>query len=255
MKITILGSGTSTGIPVVGCNCEVCRSDSPKDKRLRSSIVIETQGKRILIDTGPDLRQQLLQNDINSVDAVLYTHAHYDHTAGLDDIRSLTLLSGKPMPLFGDSRTLKSLSAMFAHIFYMPEQIGGGITKVSTHEIMPGKEFDVAGIKFVSLPVKHGNLDILGFRTGGFAYITDASFIPETTFPLLKGVEILVLNALRARPHPTHFNFSEAIEVGRRIGAKQVFFTHISHSAKHADLWADLPPGFEPAFDGMIIDL
>jgi phosphoribosyl 1,2-cyclic phosphate phosphodiesterase len=255
IKVTVLGTGTSIGVPVIGCNCAVCKSNDPRDKRLRSSILIESECTKVLVDTGPDLRTQFLQNDISSIDAVFYTHAHYDHIAGLDDLRPVYFQSGKAIPIFGSKKTLNQLAASFSHIFGIPEQIGGGIIQIDSFEFFDNIPVTVGNLDIIPVPVKHGNLDIHGFRIGNFAYLTDASQIPESSMKILEGVEVMIVNALRYNKHTTHFNFEEAVEIGKRIGAKKTFFTHLAHAQTHQNLVNELPEGFSPAYDGMIIEL
>jgi phosphoribosyl 1,2-cyclic phosphate phosphodiesterase len=252
MKIKFLGTGTSTGIPVIGCDCEVCSSLNPKDKRLRTSVYVEVGRTRILIDSGPDVREQFLTHKISDVDGILYTHSHYDHAAGLDDLRPISLFNGKSLPLYAKKDVFNDLARMFVHIFNEPAQVGGGITRVHKNEIN-AETFKINDLEIQPIPVKHGVLDILGYRIKDFAYITDASAIPDTSMELLKGVKILVLNALRYREHSTHFNVSQAIEKAEIINAKQTYFTHIAHALKHDEVNSELPDGLELAYDGMEI--
>ena len=253
MKITVLGSGTSTGIPVIGCSCDVCLSDDPHDKRLRSSILIEIDGVNLLIDSGPDLRQQVLQNKIKYIDYVLFTHPHYDHVAGLDELRPFTLIKQKPIDIYANSYTLTELKKMFYYIFNTPEQIGGGITDVKLH-VIENKPFSIQDIEITPIPVKHGKLDIFGYRIKDFAYITDASYISPESMKLLAGTKYLIINALRYREHPTHFNVSEAIEIVKEIAPNKAYFTHIAHALKHKETNMELPEGIALAYDGMIVD-
>ena len=252
MKIKFLGTGTSTGIPVIGCDCEVCTSSNPKNRRLRASAFIEVNGTKILIDTGPDIRRQLLDSQIKDIDAVLYTHSHYDHVSGLDDLRPISMFNSKALPLYAKNDVFDHLSRVFVHIFDKPTQIGGGITSIEKHEIFD-KTFDINGVKIIPIPVKHGILDIIGYRIDDFAYITDASEIPEKSLELLKGLKYLVLNALRYREHSTHFNISQAVEMAEIIKPEQTYFTHIAHAIKHDETNLELPEGIALAYDGMEI--
>ncbi len=252
MKIKFLGTGTSTGIPVIGCNCDVCNSTDPKDRRLRTSAFVEIDGIKILIDSGPDIRYQLLKYNIKDIDAVLYTHSHYDHVSGLDDLRPISLFNKKALPLYAKKDVFDDLARMFVHIFDKPTQLGGGITSIEKHEIT-SEPFEINGINIQPIPVKHGILNIMGYRINDFAYITDASEIPDSSQKLLKEVKFLVLNALRYRKHTTHFNVSQAIEMAEIIGADKTFFTHIAHALKHEEVNAELPENTELAYDGMEI--
>ena len=239
------------GIPVVGCNCAVCHSDDPRDKRTRSSVIVEVQGVRILIDTSIDFRIQALREGITHLDAVLVTHHHVDHILGLDDLRSLTLLKNYTIPLYAEAETLRHIKRVFAYIFSTEKPISD-IPKIQVHEISE-HPFQVQGITIIPIRLYHGPLPILGYRIGKFAYCTDVSHIPETSFQKLKGVEVLILGALRYHPHPTHFNFAQAIAAAQRIGAQHTFLTHIAHQVGHQEGSARLPQNIAIAYDGMRI--
>lgn len=249
MKITFLGTGTSQGVPVIGCTCEVCRSIDFRDKRLRTSILIETGGHTFIIDTGPDFRQQMLREQVRRLDAVIFTHAHRDHTAGLDDVRAFNFLQNMDMPVYGRRAVLDQLKVEYAYAFgkeYYP-----GIPRLSLHEIKD-EAFSVNGISFLPLPVMHLKLPVLGFRIGNFSYITDANYIPPETMQRLEGTEVLVLNALQREQHISHFNLTEALEMVSRIGPEKTYLTHVSHKlGLHADVEKELPDNVSLAFDGL----
>lgn len=253
LTITFLGTGTSQGVPVIGCNCEVCASVDFRDKRLRSSIHIQNDNISLIIDTGPDFRQQVLRENIQHLDAVLFTHAHRDHTAGLDDVRAFNFKQNIHMPVYGSEATLNQLQQDFAYIFG-PDNYPG-LPRIKLHEV-GGKPFAVHNTEFIPLQVFHYKLPVLGFRTGSFAYITDANHIPDETLERLKGTQVLVLNALQREPHISHFNLDEAVAMAQRIGARKTYFTHISHKlGLHRDVEKELPAGIELAWDGLRIQL
>ena len=253
-RVTFLGTGTSHGVPMIGCRCAVCRSGDPHDRRSRPSIHVAVQdGPAILVDTATDLRAQALANDITRVDAVLFTHAHADHVMGLDEVRRFNVLSGRRIPMYADARTGAELRRIFAYAFDPPAFQGGGIPEVSLHPI--DGPFTVQGLDIVPVPVMHGPTPVLGFRIGRFAYLTDCNAVPEASFALLDGLDVLVLDALRHKPHPTHFSLSEAVAVATRVGARQTFFTHICHDLPHAVTNAALPAGMALAFDGQRLDI
>jgi phosphoribosyl 1,2-cyclic phosphate phosphodiesterase len=245
-----LGTGTSHGVPMIGCDCAVCRSTDPRDNRLRPSIYVECDnGQRILVDTTPDFRQQALRHDIRRVDAVLFTHAHADHVLGLDELRRFNHMTHQPVPLYGEARTLSQIKQTFAYAFDTNARAGGGVPDLTTHEITHAP-FVIGETRIVPIPVRHGTWTILGFRFGNFAYLTDCNAIPDASLPLLEGLDVLVLDALRHRPHPTHFTVAQAVEVAKTIGAKQTLLTHICHDLGHAETSAKLPPGVALAYDG-----
>jgi len=253
-RVTFLGTGTSHGVPMIGCSCAVCRSTDPRDRRLRPSIYLAVDGgPALLVDTATDLRQQALTYGLTRVDAVLYTHSHADHVMGLDELRRFNVLMQAPMPMYADARTAAELRRVFAYAFTPPAQAGGGVPQLDLREI--AGPFTVAGVAVVPVPLLHGRLPILGFRFGRFAYLTDCSAIPEPSFELLQGLDVLVIDALRHRPHPTHFTLAEATAAATRIGAAQTLFTHICHDLPHADTCAGLPPGMALAHDGQVVDV
>ncbi len=251
VRVRILGSGTSHGVPMIGCECEVCTSEDPRDKRTRACIHVEMAGQSILVDTPPELRLQSIAFDIRRVDVVLFTHHHADHVTGLDDLRRFNYLSGKSLNCHADAATLETLRRMFEYAFVeMPDYVS---SKPELKLVEIGGPIRLGEATVTPIPLMHGDLPVLGFRFGPFAYCTDCSFISESSFALLEGVEVLVLDGLRRRPHATHFNLEQAIEAARRIGARQTYFTHIAHELPHAATNEDLPDGMELAYDGLEI--
>lgn len=256
MKVTVLGSGTSQGIPIIGCTCEACTSPNPKDKRLRVSVFIETDIKigekplRILIDTSPDFRQQMLTNNVDDIDAILYTHHHVDHIMGLDDIRQINQLHNKPVDIYGNKATLDRIKQSFSYIFDTNTYKGGGVPNVNMHEITLEK-FAVWGLQVYPIEYNHGPAMIYGYRINNFAYMTDCSSIPENEFKKLENLEVLILDALRYKKHPKHFSIDEAVEAAKKIGAKHTYFTHMTHDVVHDEVNAKLPKGIELAYDGL----
>jgi phosphoribosyl 1,2-cyclic phosphate phosphodiesterase len=256
LKITLLGTGTSHGVPMIGCDCAVCRSADPRDTRSRTSILIEPQGSRavrsILVDTSTDLRAQALANGIRRVDAILFTHSHADHVMGLDEVRRFNELRRGPIACFADAETLGDLRRTFSYVFDPPHGPGGGIPQLTLFEI--SGPFSLGDAEIQPVPILHGRRPILGFRVGSFAYLTDCSAIPDRSWPLLEGVGTLVLDALRDRPHPTHFSVGEALDVVSRLKPARTYFTHMCHDLGHAATCARLPPNVELAYDGLVID-
>jgi phosphoribosyl 1,2-cyclic phosphate phosphodiesterase len=253
MKVIFLGTGTSFGVPSVGCSCRVCRSDNLKNKRLRSSVYVVHNDVRFLVDCSNDLRQQALLYEIVRVDGVFFTHNHADHFAGIDELRIFNLLNeNKPIDLFADRIVVEDVRRRYDYFFH-PIQIGGGVPNIDVH-LIEG-EFDWRGIHIVPLPVRHGNLDILGFRFNDFVYVTDASFIPEETMAKMHNAQLLVLNALRRRPHSTHFSVAEALNIAQRLQPKQTYFTHMCHDLDHDEVNASLPPDCQLAYDGLTVEI
>jgi phosphoribosyl 1,2-cyclic phosphate phosphodiesterase len=250
VKITFLGTGTSHGVPMIACDCGVCRSTDPRDSRLRPSIHLQMEdGTSILVDAGPDLRQQALRHRIGRVDAILFTHGHADHILGLDETRRFTGVKGRPMPCYGDARTLLDVERMFAYVFDPATPRGGGLPQLEL--TLVSGTVAINGHEIQPVPLLHGSRPILGFRVGGFAYLTDCSRIPEESWGLLHNLDVVVLDALRDKPHPTHFTLSEAVEAARRIAAGQTFFTHMAHDLGHAETNARLPQRMALAHDGL----
>lgn len=253
MKVTFLGTGTSQGVPVIGCECQVCKSLDFRDKRFRSSIHVEAQGVSLVVDTGPDFRMQMLRSGIKKLDAIVYTHEHKDHTAGLDDIRPYNFSQQMDMPIFGRRQVLDQIQREFSYIFSAKKY--PGVPQVESVEI-DENPFQINGLPITPIPVLHYKLPVLGFRFGDFSYITDANFIPDESLKLLEGTEILVLNALQKESHISHFTLDEAIEMAQKIGAKQTYFTHISHRlGLHAAVERDLPEGIALGYDGLELSL
>jgi len=250
-RVTMLGSGTSTGVPVIGCDCAVCRSSNPKNKRWRVGLKLEIGDKIALVDTPTDLRAQGLRFGLPRVDAVLFTHAHADHVFGLDDVRIFNFRQRTAIPCYGSEATLARIRQMFAYVFEAGQE-GGGKPQL---ELIPVEApFELLGLTVVPVPVWHGSLAVYGYRIGSFAYVTDTNRIPDDSFRLLAGVETLILDALRYRPHPTHFSFEEALAAAARIGARRTIFTHITHEVDHDSLAMQLPPGVELGYDGLAFD-
>jgi len=239
---------------MIGCDCSVCRSTDPRDTRTRPSVYLELDdGLRVLVDTTPDLRTQALRHDIRRVDAILFTHAHADHVMGLDEVRRFNVLTRQAMPVYGDARTLTALRRTFAYVFDSKAPKGGGVPHLQLWTI--GGPFMIGRQDIVPVPIRHGSWHILGFRFGSFAYLTDCNGIPEASRALLDGIDCLVLDALRHRPHPTHFTLAEAVRVAREIGARRTWFTHIAHELGHAETCAALPEGMALAHDGLSIEV
>jgi phosphoribosyl 1,2-cyclic phosphate phosphodiesterase len=251
-RVTMLGSGTSTGVPVIGCGCAVCRSDDPRNKRWRPGLKIEMERGVVLVDTPTDLRAQALRFGLPRLDAVIYTHQHADHIFGLDDIRIFNFRQRSAIPCYGSEATLAALRRTFAYVFETG-QVGGG--KPQLDLIAVREPFEVLGRTIVPVPVWHGSLEVFGYRIGNFAYVTDCSLIPETSFRMLEGVEILILDALRYRPHPTHFSLEEAMDAAARIGAARTILTHLSHDVDHGALAVPLAPGVELGYDGLVFEV
>jgi phosphoribosyl 1,2-cyclic phosphate phosphodiesterase len=239
---------------MIGCTCEVCRSPDPRDRRTRPSIYLAVEnGPSILVDTSTDLRMQALTQGVTRVDAILFTHSHADHIMGMDEVRRFNAVKGGPIPAYADERTAGDLRRTFSYVFDPPNEKGGGIPQVSLTTVTG--RFEVEGVVIEPVPILHGTRPILGFRVGSFAYLTDCNKLADQAWEILEGVETLILDALRHRPHPTHFNVAEALEVTARIKPRQTYFTHICHDLPHAATNAALPPGVELAFDGLAFDI
>ena len=255
MRLTLLGTGTSFGVPQIGCRCRTCTSSDPRDRRTRTAAVIETQGKRLLIDTPPELRLQLLAAGIDRVDAVLFTHAHADHVHGIDDLRAISVK--QVLPAYGSAATLAELAAKFPYIFdpRIVARPGTSKPELVPHAITPGQSVVVSGVAVLPLLLPHGGDAVFGYRVGPVAYVTDAKAVPDDVVALLRGLEVLVLNALLPLPHPLHLSIPEAITVARRVGARRTLLTHLTHELPHAELAAQLPDGIAPAYDGLVIEV
>lgn len=254
MTITFLGTGTSQGVPVIACGCEVCTSADKRDKRLRSSILIESADKTVIIDTGPDFRYQMLRANVQHLDAVVFTHEHKDHIAGMDDIRAFNFKQQAPMDVYADARVQAALVREFPYIFDELNRYPG-IPQVNIHPI-GANAFDIGSIHFIPIEVMHYKLPVLGFRINDFTYITDAKTVSETEKEKIKGSKILVINALQKQSHISHFTLDEAIAFAYEIGAEKTYLTHISHRlGKHQDVCAELPNGIELAYDGLQLSI
>jgi len=252
LRVTLLGTGTSTGVPRIACDCPVCTSDDPRNHRLRAGVLLETAGGTVLVDASPDLRQQALTHRIRRLDAVLFTHAHADHIYGLDDVRVFNFIQRTELPCYGSPQTLRAVRRYFAYVFEAG-QAGGGKPLLVLRPV--SKPFAVAGERVVPVPVWHGEMPVYGYRVRDFALVTDVSAIPESSLALLRGLDILVLGALRYTPHPTHFNFEQAVAMAARIGARRTVFTHVSHEVDHAAPKVALPAGVEIGYDGLVFEL
>jgi len=253
MRVTFLGTGTSTGVPIIGCGCKVCLSTDPRNQRLRQSIWIQHRGASILIDTSSDFRQQALRYKIRKIDAILYTHHHADHIFGLDDTRVFAYRQRAQIPVYGTEETLEGIRKTFWYVFAdIPE--GGGRPKIDPKAITG--PFDLLGLRVVPLQGDHGSMPVTGYRMDGFAYLTDCKRVPPETLQALSGLDVLVINALRYSPeHPTHMTVGEALAVTEAVRPRRTFLIHMGHELDYAELAKALPPGVEPAYDGMVLDI
>lgn len=253
MLITLLGTGTSSGVPLIGCCCDVCRSLDYRDKRLRVAIHIQTQGKSFVIDTGPDFRQQILREGISQLDAVIFTHQHKDHTAGLDDVRAFNFLQKKDMPVYGRAEVLEQLHREFEYVF--AENRYPGIPRLQLHEIT-NEPFEIMDVVFTPIDVLHHRLPVFGFRIGNFAYITDVNHISESEQAKLKNLDVLVLGALQREQHISHYTLEEAIKMADNLRPKVTYFTHLSHKmGRHSDVEKELPAHIKLGYDGLRLKL
>ena len=257
MRLTFLGTGTSFGVPQVGCGCAVCRSADPRDRRSRSAALIETDASTILIDTPPELRLQLLAANVTRLDAVLYTHEHADHTNGIDDLRIFSVRQRLALPLYGPPETLARLRTGFSYIFDDTVQAYEGTSKpnLELHPLEPGRLVRIAGAEVLPLAFDHGHIRVYGYRIGRLAYLTDVKAIPEAERRHLLGLDVLVLNALWWRPHPTHLSIAEAVQTAQALGARRTYLTHLTHETGHAELAGQLPAGIVPAHDGLTVEV
>lgn len=256
MKLTVLGCGTSTGVPVIGCRCAVCTSGTPRNSRLRCSVFISAGShSNVLIDASPDLRQQALRAEITRVDAVLFTHAHSDHILGTDDLRAFNFAAHSRIPCYGTAATLQRVAEMFSYIFNPdPSYEGGLLAQLDQKPISEKENFDAAGLAFQAFPLGHGKATVLGFRCGEFAYATDCNLIPAESRQLLRGVRYLILDGLRYEPHRTHFTIPQAIEAAQMIGAEKTYLTHTTHTIDYDEVSTKLPPGIFLAYDGLELE-
>lgn len=252
LRLIVLGSGTSHGIPMIGCDCAVCTSDDPRDRRTRASAVFSYDDYHVLIDTSPELRLQCVACGIRRVDAILFTHFHADHIVGLDDVRRFNWLQEEPITLYGDRPTLERVRQTFAYAFANDPDYPSAKPELQT-ALLDGP-LELGGRRITPIPLMHGRLPVYGFRVGNIAYCTDCSFIPDESYELLGDLDVLVLDAVRRRPHATHFNLEQSVEEARRIAARRTYFTHIAHELKHADTNAQLPATMKLAYDGLVCE-
>ena len=252
-RVTFLGTGTSHGVPMIGCTCRVCTSEDPRDRRWRPSIYVQFPDLSVLVDTSTDLRAQALRFAVTRVDAILFTHGHADHLMGLDEVRRYNSMQRGSISCYADARTVGEIRSTFGYIFESDLPPGGGLPELDLFTI--AGEFCLGRQEVVPVPVMHGTRPVLGYRFGSFAYLTDCSSIPDATWPLLEGVDLLVVDALRERPHPTHFTLNQALEVVARVRPSRAWFTHIAHDLPHAETCRRLPGGVELAYDGLTVDV
>ena len=258
MRLTFLGTGTSFGVPVIGCDCAACTSTDPRDRRTRHAALVEDGAGMLLVDTPPELRLQLVQAGVKRIEAVWYTHSHADHVHGVDDLRAFTARSGESIRVLASEVTARSLMQRFRYVFdeTMIPLPGMSRPEAAIELLQPFQPVEVAGMSLTPLPVPHGHEEVTAFRAGGLGYVTDAKSIPEATAEALRGVRVLVLNALWfGRPHPTHFSVEEAVEAARTIGAERTYLTHLSHRVTQAELDERLPAGIFAAYDGLVVDV
>lgn len=257
MKLTFLGTGTSFGVPQIGCSCAVCRSEDPRDKRTRVGAVVEDAGLRLLLDTPPELRLQLIAADVDRVDAVLYTHEHADHTHGIDDVRAISVRRDGALPMYGPPETLDALARRFPYIFDAGMRPLPGTSKPEgfAHPLEAGVTARIGHLDVTPVELPHGRVRVYGYRIGPLAYVTDAKELPDAAIAQLKGAKVLVLNALFRTSHPTHLSIGEAVDAARRVGAERTYFTHLTHEASHVELTASLPAGILPAHDGLTVEI
>lgn len=254
IELIFTGTGTSQGIPVIGCECKVCTSSDPRDKRLRTSLLIRSALTTLVIDAGPDFREQMLRHNVKRLDAVLLTHAHHDHVAGLDDVRAFNYLQKQAMPIYGSAQCLQLLQSCYAYAF--DENKYPGVPEFLPVAIEPFQRLQINEIHFCPFPVYHGKIPIFGYLLDDFAYITDASYVPPETIEFLKGIRILIVNALRHEPHHSHFHFQAALELAVKLNVQSVYLTHISHTAgTYNELSSSFPPNVHVAYDGLTLTI
>jgi phosphoribosyl 1,2-cyclic phosphate phosphodiesterase len=256
VKLTFLGTGTSFGVPQIGCSCAVCRSEDPRDRRTRVGALVEDAGLRLLLDTPPELRLQLIAAQVDRVDAVLFTHEHADHTHGIDDIRAISVRRDGALPMYGPQETLDALARRFPYIFDAAMKPLPGTSKPEgfAQALEAGVTVRIGHLDVTPVALPHGRIRVFGYRIGPLAYVTDAKVLPDDAVAALQGAEVLVLNALFRTSHPTHLSIGEAVDVARRIGARRTFFTHLTHETSHAALEAALPADIAPAYDGLSVE-
>jgi phosphoribosyl 1,2-cyclic phosphate phosphodiesterase len=257
VRLTLLGTGTSFGVPQIGCRCPACTSTDPHDRRNRTSALIDTLGVRLLIDTPPELRLQLVAAGVDHVDAVLFTHGHADHVHGIDDLRALSVRLGAMLPAYGSRATMAELAEKFPYIFDPSIVVPAGTSKpeLAAHVLEAGTTASIAGVPVLPLALPHGAHEVFGYRVGPVAYLTDVKAVPDSIVGTLAGLDVLVLSALLSRPHPLHLSIPEAVATAQRIGARRTYFTHLTHEFTHEALAAMLPAGIAPAYDGLVIDV
>ena len=256
MRLTFLGTGTSFGVPQIGCRCAVCRSPDPRDRRTRTSALVETAGgTHLLIDTPPELRLQLVTAAVERVDAVLFTHDHADHVHGVDDLRAVSVRRGAALPAYGPADTLERIAQRFPYIFDSQVRPLPGTSKpeVQARPMREGETVRIGDADVLPIAVPHGPVTVFAYRIGPLAYVTDAKRLPQEALEALRGVRVLVINALFRTEHPTHLSIPEALQAAAQVGAERTYLTHLTHDNLHADLEAELPPGVMPAFDGLTI--
>lgn len=253
MRILFLGTGTSYGVPVIGCSCDVCTSSSDKNKRLRCSLLVSYNDKNILIDTPPDLRTQLLSHNITHIDSILFTHYHADHILGLDDVRILNKLQGCAIPCYGPDHTISTVRSIFSYAFDPSTPVGGGLPQLTLNRL--SDPLPLFGQPVRPVHIMHGTLPIVGYTWKSFAYVTDCSYMPEESISLLRNIPVLVLNGLRYRKHSTHYSIGEAVDVINAIQPRKAYLTHISHDVDYHNLRVDLPDNIELAYDGLSLDV
>lgn len=256
MRLRFLGTGTSFGVPQVGCDCAVCRSTDPRDRRSRVGALVEDGKLRLLIDTPPELRLQLIEAQVDHVDAVLFTHDHADHTHGIDDIRAISVRRDGALPIYGSAETLAGLAIKFPYIFDETMKALPGTTKPEGFALPleAGVTTRIGHLDVTPVEVPHGRTRVFGYRIGPLAYVTDAKSLPDAVVAQLRGAEVLVLNALFRTAHPTHLSIGEAVDAAHRVGAPRTYLTHLTHETSHAELAASLPAGIEPAYDGLAVE-
>lgn len=252
MRVTFLGTGTSTGVPVIACRCRVCTSDDPRNRRLRPSILLEWEGRRILVDSSSDFRQQALHHRIDRLDAVLYTHCHADHVMGLDDLRIYNFRQREDLPVYGSAATLEDIRRTFWYAFSETQE-GGGKPQLALRPVE--EPFDLFGTRVEPLPLLHGTLPVFGYKIGRFAYCTDCNRIPEASMKALSSLEVLVIDALRPTPHPTHFSLPETLELLKDLRPARSYLIHMGHELDHAETERTLPPSVRLAYDGLVLEV
>ncbi len=251
IKITFLGTGTSIGVPIIACKCKVCTSANSKDKRLRASVMIETQGKTLIIDCGPDFRAQMLREDVNDIDSIILTHEHRDHIAGLDDVRAFNYMQKKKIPVYAENNVIEAIKNEFPYIFNKTGYKGAPLISINEIDV---NTFSIYGVEIIPIRAMHHDLPVLGFRIGDFVYITDANFIADKEIEKMKGAKVIVINALRFKPHFSHFSVNEAIKIINKLSPEKAYLTHLSHFiGLHNETTKNLPYGIELAYDGLVL--